>query len=267
MIAELLKEKEERAVKRRLPFLSFSQIDRYFRCPEQYRLYYIEGLRLKIPKANLIFGQILHHALAGLFREKEDPVKYFLEVWDALKKEGLTYGKKESWDKFRVSGEGLLEKFLREELPRITEIDAAERKFELNITGLDLPLFGIIDLVANIDGKKTVADFKSAASEYEDYQISLSDQLTAYKLAEPEAEQLALWVLIKTKEPKIEWYPTNRSPTELTEFLWKAGYAAREIKAGHFYKRSGMHCSWCDFLPVCLGDKKKAEETLVRVGF
>lgn len=265
MIGELLEDKEERAVSRRRPHLSFSQIDRYFRCPEQYRLYYIEGLRLKIPKANLVFGQVLHHALAGLFGEQEDPVKYFLEVWDALKKADLAYGKKESWEKLKASGEGLLGKFLKEELPRISEIEAPEKPFELNITGIDLPLIGFIDLIAKIDGKKTIADFKSSIKKYGEHEAPLSDQLTAYKLAEPEAEQLAFWVFIKTEQPKIEWHPTNRSPKELTEFLWKAGYAAREIKVGNFYKRSGMHCSWCDFLPVCLGDEKRVEETLVRI--
>lgn len=141
-----------------------------------------------------------------------------------------------------------------------------EKVFELNITSLDLPFIGVIDLVAEVDAKTTVVDFKSAGSTLDGHEVALSDQLTAYKLAEPEAEQVALWVLIKTKEPKIEWYPSRRSPEQLTEFLSKAGYVAREIAAGHFYKRSGMWCGWCDYLPVCLGDKKRVEEALVRVG-
>jgi hypothetical protein len=91
--------------------------------------------------------------------------------------------------------------------------------------------------------------------------------LTAYQLAEPEVKQVALWVMIKTKEPKIEWYPSGRSPQQLVEYISKVGYLALEIKAGHFYKRPGRHCSWCDYLPICLGDARKAQETLVQVGF
>jgi len=83
-----------------------------------------------------------------------------------------------------------------------------------NVIGFDLPFIGIIDLVAEIDHKNTVADFKTAASDYEEHEAPLSDQLSAYKLAEPEAEQVAFWVMIKTKEPKIEWYPSNRSPAQ-----------------------------------------------------
>jgi hypothetical protein len=89
--------------------------------------------------------------------------------------------------------------------------------------------------------------------------------LTAYKLAEPETEQLALCVLVKTKEPKIEWHCVDRTGEQLAEYLAKVGYVAREITAGRFYKRSGLWCAWCDYLPVCLGDKKKVQETLVTV--
>ena len=38
-----------------------------------------------------------------------------------------------------------------------------------------------------------------------------------------------------------------------------------EITAGHFYQRPGRWCSYCDFLPVCLGDQQKVHETLVQV--
>ena len=61
------------------------------------------------------------------------------------------------------------------------------------------------------------------------------------------------------------WQPTSRTGDQLGEYLAKAGYVAREITAGRFYKRPGMWCSWCDYLPVCLGDKRKVEDTLVTV--
>jgi MoaA/NifB/PqqE/SkfB family radical SAM enzyme len=51
----------------------------------------------------------------------------------------------------------------------------------------------------------------------------------------------------------------------LGEYLAKVGYVAREITGKKFYKRKGMWCAWCDYLPVCLGDKRKAAETLVTV--
>ncbi len=265
MIEALLKEEDELALPNTTPHLSHSRINRYLLCPEQYRFYYIENLRLKFPSASLVFGQVVHQALADLFNTKSDPIDFFLRTWGELKDVKLTYGKKQTWEKLQASGQGLLQKFLKEEFCRIGQVRAVEKKFELNITGFDLPFIGIIDLIAEIDRKNTVADFKTAASDYEDHEADMSDQLTAYQLAEPETEQVALWVLIKTKEPKIECYPSNRSPERLVEYISKVGYLAKEIKAGQFYKRSGKHCSWCDYLPLCLGQTEKAQETLVQV--
>ena len=65
----------------------------------------------------------------------------------------------------------------------------------------------------------------------------LSDQLTAYQLVEPDAEQTALCVLVKTKEPKIEWHTAARSGEDLAEFLVKATIVARDIAASRFHKR------------------------------
>ena len=265
MTENWLEEKDDRIVKKHTPYLSFSRINRYLTCPESYRLYYIERLRLKVPKADLVFGSLIHLSLAHLFNKKAEPVKFFTEVWDGLKEFELTYGKKDSWEKLRTCGEGLLSKFVAEELPRIRSVKAIEKRFELNISNLDLPIVGVIDLVADVDGKDMVVDFKTADKSYSEADVMLSDQLTTYQLVEPNVEDLAFWVLTKTKEPKIQWHPTKRDSNRLTEFLAKSGYAARGIKAGEFYKRSGVYCAWCDFLPVCLGNKKKVEETLVRV--
>jgi putative RecB family exonuclease len=265
MTENWLEEKDDRIVKEHTPYLSFSRINRYLTCPESYRLYYIEGLRLKVQKANRVFGQLMHLALAHLFNGKAEPIKFFLEVWGGLEKVDLTYGKKESWEKFKASGDGLLRKFVAEELPRIRNVKAVEKPFKLEISSLDLPLVGVIDLVAEIDARNRVTDFKTADKSYGPVDVVLSDQLTTYQLTEPEVPDLALCVLVKTTEPKIEWHATQRDSARLTEFLNKAGYVAREIKAGEFYKRIGVHCAWCDFLQVCLGNKKTAEETLVKI--
>jgi len=265
MIQTVHQEREDRVISRKTPFLSYSKINRYLLCPEQYRLYYVEHLRPKFPSANLVFGQVLHQALASLFQTKGDPVKFFREAWNEVRQIDLTYGKKDSWEKLLGTGEGLLEKFLIEELPKLGSVHASEKVFELSITSLDLPFVGVIDLVADVEGKRTVADFKTSASAYQDHEVVLSDQLTAYQLAEPDAQQTALCVLVKTKEPRIEWHHAQRTSVHFTEFLAKARLVGGEISGARFYKRPGMWCAWCDFLPVCLGDTKRASEALVQI--
>src|SRR6266852_2578893 len=114
-----------------LPFLSFSRIDKYLTCPEKYRLYYVERLRPRIPAGSLVFGQTIHQALARLFQGGEDPVAFFEKAWGDLKEAELKFSHRDSWEKLAGTGRALLEKFLREELPRIGQVHASEQNFEL----------------------------------------------------------------------------------------------------------------------------------------
>lgn len=265
MIETLVIEKEERARPTGAPHLSHSRVSRYLLCPEQYRLYYIENLRPRLYSASLVFGQAVHQGLAAFFRHGTDPAGAFTALWKEAGQVELRYGQRESWQRLDETGRALLTNFVAEELQRISNVAASEKSFELGITDFDAPFIGVIDLVADIDDKKTVTDFKTSGSSYADHEVRLSDQLTAYQLAEPEAEQLALCVLVKTKEPKIEWHASGRNPEDLVNYLGKAGYVAREIAAGRFYKRPGLWCGWCDFLPVCVKDERKVEQSLVRL--
>ena len=77
--------------------------------------------------------------------------------------------------------------------------------------------------------------------------------------------QVALCVLVKTKEPRIEWHFAKRCAGTLAEYLEKVRLVSEDIAASKFYKRPGKHCGYCDFLPVCLGDNRKIQETLVKI--
>jgi CRISPR/Cas system-associated exonuclease Cas4 (RecB family) len=261
----LIRDKDELLDQEATPHLSHSRINRYLTCPEQYRLYYVERLRPRVESAGLVFGALVHVALAELFRSGADPADTFRREWGNLKQIELRYNSRESWDDFWAKGQNLLKKFLEEEVSKIGQAFGVERKFELAVTSLALPFVGIVDLVAEVEGRLAVVDFKTAASDYEDHEVELSDQLTAYWAAVPEAERVALCVLIKTKEPRIEWHFAERNANRLVEYLDKVQFVAQDIAAGKFYKRPGKHCGYCDFLSVCLGDKKKTQETLVKI--
>ena len=248
-----------------LPYLSHSRLHRYLHCPEQYRLYYVERLRPRIPDAALVFGQLMHQALSALFRTGEDPVAHFQSAWLEVKSADLSYGKRESWEGLAFTGRALLATFVRDELPKLQHVTASEKPFSIIVTSLGVPLVGVVDLVAELEGNQTVVDFKTSASAYPDFEAPLSDQLSAYQLAEPETEQAALCVLVKTKDPRIDWHVTKRAPVQIGEYLDKAEFVAGAIVRGEFYKRPGRWCGYCDFLPVCLGDQERAQGTLVQV--
>jgi hypothetical protein len=73
-------------------------------------------------------------------------------------------------------------------------------------------------------------------------------------------EQVALCVFVKTKEPRIEWHFGKGTPGQLAEYLDKVRLVSQDIAAGKFFKRPGKQCAYCDFLPVCPGNEKKAQE-------
>src|SRR5438034_4514205 len=105
-----IKETEDSLDQQPTAHLSYSRINRYLTCPEQYRLYYIERLRPRIDSASLVFGTVIHLAIADLFRTGEDPVDHFQRDWQNVKEIQLRYTKRESWDDFNTKGEKLLRK-------------------------------------------------------------------------------------------------------------------------------------------------------------
>src|SRR2546430_12869678 len=96
---------ERKPVSGQTPYLSYSRINRYLHCPEQYRLYYIENLRPKFPSASLVFGQVLHQSFAYFFNQLGNPVDLFLQIWEEIKQYDLSYNQKESWEKLRDVGQ------------------------------------------------------------------------------------------------------------------------------------------------------------------
>jgi hypothetical protein len=244
---------------------SVSRLYRYLTCPESYRLHYLERWRPRVQSAGLVFGAGLHVVLADFFRSGIEPVKNFLTLWEGLRNVTLAYSSRESWEELKEKGENLLTLFVAEEAPKITNVSAVEKSFEFQVSDLAMPFTGIIDLVADINGKRTVVDFKTSASRYEPHESILSDQLTAYFLAEPDAKQVAFCVFVKTKKPKIEWFFAQRDGETLVEFLAKVSHVISEIEEERFYKRPGRQCGICDFLPICLRNGKEVEETLIKI--
>lgn len=217
-----------------------------------------------MPAANLVFGQIVHQALAAFFERARDPAEAFAQTWTAMRDADLEYAARDSWQHLHDAGRSLLEHFVREDAPRIGA-EGVERAFELSVTDLEVPFVGVIDLIARLDDTRTVIDFKTAVASYQPFEVALPDQLTAYQLAEPSATQAALCVLVKTKVPKIEWHLTRRTGGELTDYLAKVQLVAHAVACHQFYRRPGKWCAWCDYLPVCLGDARQIEATLVAI--
>jgi hypothetical protein len=121
-------------------------------CPAQYRFYYLENLRSKVQGSGLVFGAVMHIALADLFKNGADPVSSFLSQWEEVNGVELRYKERESWDSLKEKGKKLTEQFLAKELPKLRAVREVEKRFDLVIASLPLLFVGIMDLVAEVDG-------------------------------------------------------------------------------------------------------------------
>jgi PD-(D/E)XK nuclease superfamily protein len=177
----------------------------------------------------------------------------------------LRYSQRESWDKLSHIGEALLQKFLVQEAQKFEQVLAVEAEFHIGASNVSAPLVETLDLLAVLHGKKTLVEFKTGANDWGEHDVLLSNQLTAYRLAEPHGERTAICVFVKKREPEILWHFTERTAERQVEYLGKMKMVAQQITQRVFYKRVGFWCRQCDFLPLCLGQKEKAKDTLVRI--
>src|SRR5262249_19787158 len=154
----------------------------------------------------------VHAALAAHFRSAYDPIASFDAAWCRYQDQPVTYTGSESWLRLRDTGRALLQTFMANDRWRIRTVYDVEKRFAVTMAGLPRPIIGIIDLIADMDGRRTVIDWKTAGQHYGPWSADLSDQLTTYWLAEPQAEQVAFGVLLKTKSPEIQWVVSRRTP-------------------------------------------------------
>jgi len=58
----------------------------------------LENFRPRVVSASLVFGSVMHLALAEYFRQGHDPAASFEREWQALKGIEMRYSRKETWD-------------------------------------------------------------------------------------------------------------------------------------------------------------------------
>ncbi len=248
--------------------LSHSKVNRYDFCPRAFRYYYIEGWKPKVKKPALLFGEAVDRAISDFFKIGNDPVTVFETAWRGLKESPVEWGKRNSWEGLLDTGKKLLERFVAEEVLRFTEVvpENVQRRLTADLDGLSV--VGYPDLYGKVDGRITLVDFKTAQSSYDPDEVQLNEQLTAYwwlLLANGlPVERVAFCVLLKLKEPRIEWSFAVRTQEEIAEYQEKLRLIAADIERGRFPKKTSSCGQWggCDYLPLCLGHEARIRETL-----
>jgi CRISPR/Cas system-associated exonuclease Cas4 (RecB family) len=252
--------------------LSHSKVNKYDFCPRAFRYYYLEGWKPKAKKPALLFGDAVDRAISALFKTGEDPVSHFEAIWLELKAAPVEWGKRSGWDGLLEIGKGLLARFMKEEVSRFTEVSPENVQRRLMADVDRITVVGYPDLYGKVDQKLTLVDFKTAQSPYDPEEVRLNEQLTGYfwLLAANglPVERVGFCVLLKLKEPRIEWCFAERDAEAIAEYHEKLSIIAADIDRGRFPKKSSScgHLGGCEFKPLCLKDENQIREKLILKG-
>jgi len=243
-------------------YLSVSQLNTFLACPARYRFRYVDQVPPAFKSGALALGSAVHSALDWLHRAWKGPgrptedqlLRIFAADLATQVRDGVPL--RGDADALRTQGERLLEVYLRETLPKA--VLAVELPFEVPIvdprTGTELPapLRGYVDLV-EADG--TLVEIKTAARKPDRVAVQLHLQLSAYSYAMTriyrERPQARLDCLLKTKEPRLERIPAERTVADDGRLFTLASTVLGAIEAGSFFPNPGWMYRDCEFRRVC----------------
>ncbi len=249
--------------------LSYSSISLWQTCPRAWRYRYVEQMpAAKSP--SLAFGSAMHNTIEALILSRHngadtDPTATWLEKWQS-------HSTDVNWDselpeQWANDGIRILTspdfKTLLDKLSPHTEQGqpAIEKRIELRVPGVPVPVIGFIDLIA-ADG--VPCDFKTASRSWTQDQADRELQPLFYLAAlnqagynlNPELRFHHI-VLVKTKTPQVQVIESRRKPADL---LWLCQLIADVwlgISSRVFPPNPGCwKCSerYCEYYTHCRGD-------------
>lgn len=243
--------------------LSYSSISMYLDCPEAWQRKYVLNEPTRKTSA-LAFGSAFHGTVEQMV---QGPV-VMADVWkDEFEKafnHEISLDADETREQFYNEGIRLLshadvQKVIGEIRPKMDTAGAMiERRVELRVPGVNVPIVGYIDVVLD-DG--TPADFKTSARSWTQDQASNSLQTLFYIAALNQAGfdvnwQFKHFVFVKTKTPQVQVLAHKHTPGELFFLFDLIRRVWQGIEGGFFpLNPTTWRCNekYCDFYSACRG--------------
>lgn len=245
--------------------LSHSSISTYLTCPRRWRFAYLDGLR-PLPSGDQALGTAVHTALEMALAEQHagktvDRLALWSQAWERKPAE-IEWGNElpEVYENtgFRLLGSEAVKTVFSYLRPQV--VDGAlmiEKRIELHVPGVDAPIIGFIDVIAE-DG--TVIDFKTAGRAWSVAQAQAETQPLVYLAAlnqegHPHTPgRFKHIVLTKTKTVQVQEIETERTLGELLWFMSVIADVWQGIKRGQFPKNAKscyVYGRPCPFLKPC----------------
>lgn len=252
--------------------LSASQVDMYYTCGEAYRLRYIEGIKIP-PGITMVQGGGVHKGVEitethRINTEEKPPLDVTLDATRdgyvaKVKREGVMLLPEEKPAAKMILNQGLntsleMAKLYYDDLSLDWEPSAVEMRLEGMVPGLDYPLVGYLDILAD-DGTE-LWDLKVTGKTWNQQQADTNTGLTVYKyLLDPQPIDLCIGNLVNKKEPAKKILKTRRTEEDLQIFVQRANYMLAMVRAGMFppaqigsWKCNPRYCGYffrCPYVP------------------
>lgn len=246
-------------------YLTATSLKDFLMCPFKFKLGHIDRLRKKIPKAILAFGTTIHYSIAKFYIEQETPAETFSKIWLNEAETEYEFSNGDTHSSLHEQGLQLLSLWHQHsETPDPEKATSVERERYIEVAG-EVPFWSTIDFTG--ENGELLLDWKTSLSRYPEHKVKLDLQLTAYAyvlaVTEKTPSRVGFGVLVKRKVPEVQYLFATRSKEELQNFERLVLKTWQDIEDGHFHRAPGAHCSWCDYLGLCLGEPEAEKDFVI----
>jgi hypothetical protein len=246
--------------------LSYSSISLYQSCPASWKFKYIDNLPT-FSNPNLVFGTTLHNTVERYIQGQGKLVDLWQDNWQkAIKEErspivwGVDTPEAICNDGIRmISNPDIIKA-----IDQLKELHGGgenriERKVELRVPGVPIPIVGYIDYIAR---DSIPGDFKTSSKSWTDERAQGESQPLFYLAALNQlGETVPGWkfrhfVFVKTKTPKFQTFESIHTPAECFSLFQTIQKVWKAIQANVFPENTtGWKCDprYCDFYSKCRG--------------
>jgi putative RecB family exonuclease len=253
-----------------MPVYSHTKLSTFENCPLQYKLKYIDKLKVETEEnIEAFLGKRVHGALEKLYKDlrysklltPDEVINFYNNEWDKNWNDTVVISKKEySAQNYKDTGIRCLKNYYNRYSPfnQATTI-GIEEKLMFSISGDgNYKIQGYIDRLDRIkDGVYEIHDYKTSGSLPLQEYLDEDRQLALYEIGLREKFHDA-------KEVKLIWHyltfdteMASKRTTEQLSDLRKETIALidaieRKIENNEDFKhKEGNHCEWCDYWEYC----------------
>lgn len=248
-----------------LEHLSYSSISMFLACSESWRRKYVAKEPTYATPA-LVFGTAFHGTIEQTLSTGQPAETLWPEQWRRASNDEsrskIMWGVETPEQHYNEGVRMLSNQTIQDGIESIRRQYAGgqiERKVELRVPGVPIPVIGYIDVLLS---NGMPADFKTSSKSWSEERAQNEQQSLFYLGALNQAgEKTPHWgfkhfIFVKTKKPQFQELEHYHSPAEVMKLFMSIRQVWQAIEAGSFVKNTtSWKCSpkFCDFYSKCMG--------------